>query len=42
MDMETVLPRTCQLCGGAGILYYGTEEDYEIEPCDCKKETTNG
>jgi hypothetical protein len=42
MDMETVNPRTCQLCGGKGYLYYGDNEEYDIEPCDCKKETSNG
>jgi hypothetical protein len=36
MDMETVLPRTCQICNGTGVLYYGNTEEYDIEPCECK------
>ena len=35
MDMETVLPRTCQLCNGVGYIYHGDSEEYDIEPCDC-------
>ena len=37
MDMETVLPRTCQSCRGVGYLYYGDEEEYDVEPCECQK-----
>jgi len=36
MDMETVLPRTCNICNGAGVIYYGNEEDFDIEPCECQ------
>lgn len=37
MDMETVLPRTCQTCYGVGYVYFGNKEDYEVTVCDeCK------
>lgn len=36
MDMETVLPRTCNICNGLGVIYYGNEEDFEVEVCECK------
>ena len=34
MDMETVLPRTCQGCHGRGYIYFGNEDDWDIQPCD--------
>lgn len=42
MDYETVdlivgKPNdVCTLCYGEGILYYGNEEDFTAEPCECK------
>jgi len=43
MDMETVEPRTCQLCYGAGYLYWGNEDIFDAELCDCQtKEISNG
>jgi hypothetical protein len=38
MDMETVLPKTCQICHGTGVLYYGDDQEYDVEPCECKVE----
>lgn len=34
-DMETLKPRTCQICYGAKVLYYGDKEEYDVEPCEC-------
>ena len=44
MDMETVIPKTCQVCHGTGVLYYGDDNEYDVEPCQCiaERETTNG
>lgn len=42
MDMETVIPKTCQTCHGVGEVYWGNEEDYEVRPCECQvEEETN-
>jgi len=38
MDMETVIPKTCQLCHGTGVTYYGNDSEYDVEPCECKVE----
>lgn len=35
MDMETVTPKTCQICHGTKVLYYGNSEEYDVEPCEC-------
>jgi len=35
-DMETLLPRTCQKCYGASFIYYGNNEDFDSEVCECK------
>jgi hypothetical protein len=44
MDMETVLPKTCQICHGTGVTYHGDDNEYDVEPCECiaDKESTNG
>lgn len=34
MDYETVEPRTCQTCKGAGFVYFGDSEEYDVQPCD--------
>lgn len=34
MDMETVNPRTCKMCHGAGFLFWGDDEEYDVSPCD--------
>jgi len=26
---------SCQTCYGQGWLYYGNEEDWNIDPCEC-------
>jgi hypothetical protein len=38
-DMETIEPRTCKTCKGAGYLYFGDEENWDVQPCeDCDDE----
>jgi hypothetical protein len=39
MDMETVVPKTCQICHGTKTLYYGDNNEYDVEPCECTLET---
>jgi len=39
MDMETLLPRTCQMCMGTGVaIMYIDEDTYEARPCECQYE----
>lgn len=40
MDYETVKPRTCTNCKGAGHVYFGDTEEYDVQPCeDCNGPT---
>ena len=41
MDFETITPRTCTVCRGTGVLYYGDKEEYDIEPCECQRKEEN-
>ena len=25
----------CDTCSGRGVIFYGDNEDYHIEPCEC-------
>ena len=29
----------CDTCSGKGIIFYGDDSDYHIEPCECVAET---
>ena len=44
MDMETVKPRTCTMCYGAGtVSWLKDDSTFETEQCECQyKEETNG
>jgi len=43
MDMETVLPRTCNMCHGTGVVYWESNDDFDVKECECQyKEETNG
>ena len=35
MKLIKTLKFDCSMCYGEGYLYYGGQEDYNIEPCDC-------
>jgi hypothetical protein len=41
-DMETLTPRTCQMCYGAKVVYYGNKDNFTEEPCECQEEAING
>lgn len=37
MDMETLKPRTCQMCYGTGKATWAIDNDtFEIKECDCQ------
>lgn len=29
----------CDVCSGHGVIFYGDNYDYNIEPCDCVAES---
>jgi hypothetical protein len=31
----------CDECNGQGVIFWGNENDYDCEPCDCVKEMEN-
>ena len=35
MKMYQTLSYDCSPCGGRGYVFYGDNEDYTIEPCEC-------
>jgi hypothetical protein len=35
MKMYQTLKFDCSACSGRGYVFYGDNEDYAIEPCEC-------
>jgi hypothetical protein len=33
--INSVLTIDCQDCHGYGIIFFGNDNDYDCEPCDC-------
>jgi hypothetical protein len=33
-----IIAVACDECGGAGFLFYGDENNYDVESCDCALE----
>jgi hypothetical protein len=34
-ELTNILGIDCDECGGAGFIFFGDENDYHVEPCDC-------
>ena len=34
-ELTNILAVNCDECGGAGFLFFGNENNYDVEPCDC-------
>ena len=30
-----IIAANCDECGGAGFVFFGDENNYDVEPCDC-------
>ena len=30
-----IIAANCDECGGAGFLFWGNENNYDVEPCEC-------
>jgi hypothetical protein len=33
--INSVMTFPCDECKGAGFIFFGNGEDYDVEPCDC-------
>ena len=34
-ELIEIISASCDECGGAGFLFFGNENNYDVEPCDC-------
>jgi hypothetical protein len=35
MELKEIVSVACDECGGAGFIFFGNENDFDVEPCDC-------
>ena len=40
-NLKEIIAVACDECGGAGFLFWGDENNYDVEQCDCVKELEN-
>jgi len=34
-ELTNILAVDCEDCGGAGFLFFGDNDNFDVEPCDC-------
>jgi hypothetical protein len=34
-ELTNILAVNCDECGGAGFIFFGDENNYDVEQCDC-------
>ncbi len=34
-ELTNILAIDCDECGAAGFLFFGNENNFDVEPCDC-------
>lgn len=34
-NLQEIIAIGCDECNGAGFLFFGSNEDYSVMPCDC-------
>ena len=34
-NLSEIIAVACDDCGGAGFIFYGNENDFDVETCDC-------
>ena len=39
--INSVMKIDCIDCHGYGVIFFGNDNDYDCEPCDCVKEMEN-
>ena len=35
MELNEIVAVACDECGGAGFIFFGNENDFDVETCDC-------
>lgn len=35
MELNEIVAVACDECGGAGFIFFGNENDFDVEPCEC-------
>jgi hypothetical protein len=40
-DVKEIIAVACDECGGAGFLFWGDENNYDVEACECAVEDWN-
>ena len=40
-ELTNVTAIACDECGGAGFIFWGDENNFDVESCDCAKEDWN-
>ncbi len=38
-NLAEIIGVACDECDGAGFIFFGDEKNYDVESCDCVKET---
>jgi hypothetical protein len=38
-NLTEIIAVACDECGGAGFLFWGNENNYDVESCDCALES---
>ena len=38
-NIAEIVGVACDECGGAGFIFFGDEKNYDVESCECVKET---
>jgi len=34
-NLKDIIAIACDECNGAGFLFYGSDDEYSVEPCSC-------
>jgi len=37
--INSVMTFPCEECNGVGLLFFGNDNDYDVETCDCVEES---
>jgi hypothetical protein len=37
-NLKEIIGVACDECGGAGFIFFGNENAYDVESCDCAKD----
>ena len=35
--INSVMSFPCNECNGIGLIFWGNDNDYDVEPCECKE-----